>query len=655
LKIRYSSLRSVLGKAPASKPRIFPGRERLKKIQAHAKESGGQLLFMGARSRCGQKVYLTCKRGHVWAAAMSSLTRKKKPTWCNQAGCFAEVLSVSRDSNLRESRIDEVKRICEFRNWSWESGEYLSLRDKNLKITCACPKEELYSLESLRAEKACIECYRRTKKEDLQKRLRSKEISVISNYVDEKTSIHLRCDICEHPWKTTPSSVRGTPSNSDGTGCPKCNGGVEISEDVINERAKFFVERYHGKIINEERRFSGGRERYQLEVQCKETNHEPFWTDIYRLQNGNWCTQCRTPGIYENAVRLLLEHLIGEPLTKARPSWLVNSGGNQMELDGYNEELGLAFEYQGEQHFYFVPFFHESKADFHRRLEDDKLKKKLCKARDIVLLCPDYLLDPDGLEFFLRSELTRLKPQIKLNSDSLNWREMDIGNEEVRRNYLRELIEIAEAKGGKCLSNVYINNHTKLRFTCANKNHDEWAAVPYSIKSGTWCKNCGDEKIGEKNKTPVQKIKELCGKKDLIFLDICRNKHGQIAYKVAYRCSHEFILTKKQIDRDTACQICFQPRRGETQRYTIEDARKLAVARNGKLLSQRYLNSNTKLLWQCAKIHTWTANLKNIKGHKNKKGSWCPECAGKNPWVGNIDEFLSAEKEEWVIKFGEIS
>ncbi len=652
LKVSYSSLRSVLGGAPASKPRIFPGCERLKKIQAHAKESGGQLLFMGARSKCGQKVYLTCKRGHVWAAAMSNLTRKEKPTWCNQAGCFAEALSVSRDSNQRESRIDEIKRICELRNWSWESGEYLSLRDKNLKITCACPKEELRSLESLRAEKACIECYRRTKKEDLQKSLRPKEIFVLSNYIDEKTSLHLRCEICAHTWETTPYSVRGTPSNPDGTGCPKCNGGIEIPDDVIIERARLFVERYHGKIINAERRFSSGKKRYQLKVQCKENNHDSFWTDIQRLENGNWCIQCRTPGIFENAVRLLLEHLIGEPLTKARPSWLVNSDGNQMELDGYNQELGLAFEYQGEQHFYFVPFFHGSKTAFHKRLEDDKLKKELCKARGIALICPDYLLDPDGLESFLRCELRKAKPHIKLNSDSLHWREMNIGNEEIRRNYLRELIDIAEAKGGKCLSNVYINNHTKLRFTCANKNHDEWTAVPSSIKNGTWCNKCGNESVGEKNKTPLQKIRELCEKKDLIFLDTSRNKHDQIAYKVAYKCGHEFNLTKLQIERDTACQNCFQPRRGEKQRSTIEDARKPAVTQNGKLLSKYYLNTGTKLLWQCAQGHVWTASLNSVKGSKNKKGSWCPECAGRIPWVGNIDKFLSAEQEEWMIKFG---
>jgi hypothetical protein len=51
---------------------------------------------------------------------------------------------------------------------------------------------------------------------------------------------------------------------------------------------------------------------------------------------------------------------------------------------------------------------------------------------------------------------------------------------------------------------------------------------------------------------------------------------------------------------------------------------KLAAERGGKCLSKAYVNTDTPLLWQCAKGHTWENRPAKIK-----KGQWCPECAGK--------------------------
>jgi len=47
---------------------------------------------------------------------------------------------------------------------------------------------------------------------------------------------------------------------------------------------------------------------------------------------------------------------------------------------------------------------------------------------------------------------------------------------------------IAEKRGGKCLSQRYINNHTKLKWEC--KFSHQWKAAPGKIKSGKWCPIC---------------------------------------------------------------------------------------------------------------------------------------------------------------------
>lgn len=54
--------------------------------------------------------------------------------------------------------------------------------------------------------------------------------------------------------------------------------------------------------------------------------------------------------------------------------------------------------------------------------------------------------------------------------------------------YLNEIKDIARQRGGKCLSNDYLNNKTKLKFICENGH--EWWAIPKSIKEGTWCPHC---------------------------------------------------------------------------------------------------------------------------------------------------------------------
>jgi len=53
---------------------------------------------------------------------------------------------------------------------------------------------------------------------------------------------------------------------------------------------------------------------------------------------------------------------------------------------------------------------------------------------------------------------------------------------------------IAKLKGGKCLSDKYINGRTKLLWKC-NNNHI-WKASPSYIKSGAWCPKC--KKINKK-------------------------------------------------------------------------------------------------------------------------------------------------------------
>ena len=48
--------------------------------------------------------------------------------------------------------------------------------------------------------------------------------------------------------------------------------------------------------------------------------------------------------------------------------------------------MGIAFEYQGIQHYEFNSFFHNSIQDFEKQKERDQRKKKLCLQNNIMLI-----------------------------------------------------------------------------------------------------------------------------------------------------------------------------------------------------------------------------------------------------------------------------
>lgn len=98
----------------------------------------------------------------------------------------------------------------------------------------------------------------------------------------------------------------------------------------------------------------------------------------------------------ENVCREVLNILFpGKEFKKIRPQWLLNK--KAMELDLYCDELKLAIEYNGEQHYRFNKMFHKNLTDFHDQLARDELKAKLCKQRGIRLITVPYTEKNIGL------------------------------------------------------------------------------------------------------------------------------------------------------------------------------------------------------------------------------------------------------------------
>ena len=112
----------------------------------------------------------------------------------------------------------------------------------------------------------------------------------------------------------------------------------------------------------------------------------------------------------ETICRSYFERTFGKRFAKARPDFLnnpVTGGDYNLELDGYNSEMKLAFEYQGQQHYKYIPYFHKNKEAFQNQKYRDYMKRNMCKDNGITLIEVPYDVKHHEIENYIGKELVK--------------------------------------------------------------------------------------------------------------------------------------------------------------------------------------------------------------------------------------------------------
>ena len=95
----------------------------------------------------------------------------------------------------------------------------------------------------------------------------------------------------------------------------------------------------------------------------------------------------------EAITRQTLEKIYSKKFPCIRPDFLKNpETGQNLELDCYNEELSIAAEYSGAQHYVYPNSFHKSYDAFLQQLRRDEYKCRRCEEEGIYLIRVPYTI-----------------------------------------------------------------------------------------------------------------------------------------------------------------------------------------------------------------------------------------------------------------------
>lgn len=212
-----------------------------------------------------------------------------------------------------------------------------------------------------------------------------------------------------------------------------------------------------------------------------------FSTMKYRNQ---WCPTC-SAGKSERICRSVLEAMFKVQFPKSYPDFLrIAQGRRGLELDGYAPSLKIGFEYQGEQHYEPNSLVDQGTVVVIR--QRDATKRRLCWDAGVRLIVIHPFRETYDVEGILRHiEMCVLAADIKIPRGWMGRRPTELRDvwSPAELSVPSSVHDLAKAKGGRCLSATYVNNHTPMTWECS-AGHIWQATLGNMGKPDRWCPQC---------------------------------------------------------------------------------------------------------------------------------------------------------------------
>ena len=291
----------------------------------------------------------------------------------------------------RKLTLEECQQFAISKNGECLSTDYVNNRTK---MMWRCSENHIWDaiFDKIKRGTWCPDCsgLKKLTLEECQQFAESKNGKCLSTeYVNVDTKMRWKCDK-GHEWRAIFGSIKR------GSWCPDCSGNVKLT---LEECQRFAISK-NSECLSTDYVNIDTKMRWKCD---KGHEWDAKFDDI--KNKGRWCPQCKKSKS-EHLCRDIFEKYLVEEFPTKRPEWLEG-----LELDGYNEEVNIAFEYNGIQHYEYNEFFHRGDYErFEEQQARDLKKYRICRERNVDLIIIPYQYDytnPTELEDFIFNELCK--------------------------------------------------------------------------------------------------------------------------------------------------------------------------------------------------------------------------------------------------------
>ena len=494
--------------------------------------------------------------------------------------------------NEKTKRRDTINVKCKHGHLTQLTLNYIliTMTDPNYKC-CEC--ENIKKLNDIEHIKDSIFS---EKNDKLVEKFKENEFIILNLTRDSKTSdlINIKCKN-NHVDKIQLKSIRNLMKRSVfNHKCTECN-----YINILNDVKQISIDR-GGTCLSP---FYKPNEKLEFKCYYNHTWFAFMDTIKYKL---TWCPKCNIH-INEEITRKIFETLFNVEFIKIKPKWL-----NGYELDGFSEQLGICYEYDGPQHFIFIKYWHKTIEGLHEQQERDRKKDLLCKEQGVILIRIPYTVKTNDLQEYIMNKCLENNINVNYNKKMDLTKFTDIYKNNDKK--FENLLKMVTDKKGTTDAKVYVNYEYKINVTCEHGHVFE--TYHKNLKNGSWCPKC------YRPQKTLKDMHELAQKNRGKCLSTIYVDRKSI---LSWECDkgHRWDCQAQRVIANYWCPKCSRVLKHENIFQCIQE---LALKNGGKCVSVNYINRKSILSFECKKGHCWNTQALNIIA-----GHWCPRCAKEKP------------------------